>query len=177
MGKVSKMAKFVKEKFDYDVSELGEYVEEQKRNIFTVLLEEGNTLPVLAKMTGVKGKERIKLLATEIVVQAADECGWAPDGGVVLTDKTLEVERVKVQMEFCNEDLVGTWAQLELRAGAKAQDSELAFQDILLSYWIGLLSERMEQAIWKSDTASTDPNLVYYDGLIKILMLTTPLTR
>lgn len=168
MGRVSKLAKYVKEKFNYDVTELAPYIEEQKRNIFRELLEMGNTLPMLAKMTGVKGKEKIKLLATEVVVQAADDCGWTPDGGVVLTDKTIEVERVKIQAEFCNETLVGTWAQLELRAGAKAQDTELAFQDILLAYWIELISEYIEQAIWKSDTTSIVPGLEFFDGLIKI---------
>jgi hypothetical protein len=168
MGRTAKLAKFVKEKFDYDVSDLGSYVEEQKRNIFREILEMGNTLPILAKMTNVKGKERIKLLSTSIVVQSAEDCGWTPEGGVVLTDKTIEVERVKIQEEFCNETLVGTWAQLELRAGAKAQDSELAFQDILIAYWLELISEYIENAIWNSDTTSLTPGLEFFDGLVKI---------
>ena len=68
-------ATFGKQNFDYDVSDLGAYVDEQSMDVMENLVNEGNLKSSINVMTGVKGKEEIKLISSTPSLQAAASCG------------------------------------------------------------------------------------------------------
>ncbi len=163
-----KFAEMIKSKFDYDVEDLEEYIDEQSDEIFATLINDGSLSSKMTLMDNVRGKEKIKLIDTDVSLQAAASCGWSADGGVILTDETIENERLKVQIEFCNEDLIGTWAQLAVAAGANRQDQELpSFGDIMIGHIMKKTGKLNNELIMNGDEDSVDPNLAFYDGLKK----------
>lgn len=165
---MKKLHDVIKDKFDYDVSGLTAYTDEQSEDMLTDLVYASGLTARIAVMEGVKGSEKIKLLESDPALQAASSCGWTASGGVVLTDVTLSTERVKIQEEYCNEDLNGTWAQLMNAAGANRQDTEAVFEDIMAAYYIQKAARRNQNLMFNGDTASGDSNLTFYDGFVKL---------
>jgi hypothetical protein len=162
-------AEQIKHDFDYDVSDLESYTDEQSPDIMENLISDSNLKSRINVMTGVKGSEKIKLISSAPSLQAASTCGWTPDGGVILTDVTITSTRVKIQEEYCNEDLNDTWAQIENVAGANAQDeTPPSFADIMIRYYMMRANELDENLMINGDTGSLDPNLVYYNGFKKL---------
>ena len=163
------VATFRKQTFDWDVSGLGTYVDEQSPDIMQDLINEGNLKSRINIMTDVKGSKEIKLINSQPSLQAASACGWTASGGMILTDEAISTVRVKIQEEYCNEDLNDTWAQIENIAGANAQDEDPpSFADAMLVYYQTRAQELDENLMMNGDTASLDSNLVYYDGFKKL---------
>ena len=94
-------AQFGKQEFAWDVSDLGAYVDEQSPEVMQDLINEGNLKSRINIMTGVKGKEVIKLINSTPSLQAASSCGWTAEGGMILTNETITTVRVKIQEEYC----------------------------------------------------------------------------
>lgn len=160
---------FVKDKFDYDVSALDAYVDEQSDEILSALLEDSLFMSRCNVMTGVKGSEKIKMLASTLVLQSAATCGWNASGGVVFTDETITNERLKFQEEYCNESLNGAWTQMKNKIGANIQDLENPFADVIVAYKIKELKRAIQALLINGDTGSLNPNLAFFDGLRKKL--------
>lgn len=162
-------AETIKQEFDYDVDALEPYVDEQSRDIMEDLINASNLKSRINTIQNVKGSQKIKLLSSTPSLQAASTCGWTPEGGIILTDEEISTVKVKIQEEYCNEDLNDTWAQIENTAGANAQDeTPPSFADIMIRYYIQRANELDENLMMNGDTTSLDPNLAYYDGFKKL---------
>ena len=137
-------------------------------------------------LTNVKGSQQIKLINSTPTLQAASACGWTAEGGMILTKESIATVRVKIQEEYCNEDLNDTWAQLMQVAGANAQDQEPPnFADAMLAYYQLRAQELDENLMMNGDTGSLNTDLVHYDGfakrfdadiLLNVAYVTTPAT-
>ena len=112
-GLATIQATFGKQTFDWDVSDLGVYVDEQSPDVMQDLINSGNLKSRINVMTNVKGSEKIKLINSQPTLQAASSCGWTAEGGMILTNESISTVRVKIQEEYCNEDLNDVWAQLD----------------------------------------------------------------
>ena len=66
------LKKFIKQKFDYDVSGLAAYVDEQREDLITRSVTEARTLRYITIQEGIKGSEEIKLLDDTLTYQAGD---------------------------------------------------------------------------------------------------------
>lgn len=159
----------IKKKFNYDVTGLGVYVDEQSDEIMEDLIVSSLLKSRISIMPNVKGSKEIKLKTSTPSLQAASSCGWTASGGIILTDVALATVRVKIQEEYCNEDLNDTWAQIENAAGANVQDEETPnFADTMIMYYQKRAMELDQNLMLNGDTASGDPNLVFYDGFVKL---------
>jgi hypothetical protein len=168
-GKRLSFKAIMKDRFDYDVDELEDYTDEQSPEIMEDLINEGSLKSRVSVMNNVKGSKLIKLKTSSPSLQAASSCGWTPEGGIILTDKKLETVRVKIQEEYCNEDLNDTWAQIENAAGANNQDTVAPnFANTMIMYYQRRATELDENLMMNGDTASLDPNLAFYDGYAKL---------
>lgn len=162
------MRQRIVDKFDYDVTGLATYVDEQGEEILTDLIYSSNLISRVQVMENVKGSKEIKLMDSTFALQSAASCAWNADGSVTFTDKALVTSRVKVQHELCNEDLVDTWGQLLLAVGANRQDEEIPFEDVLTAYTIKKAKKLNQDLMFNGDTASGNPDLAHYDGFIKL---------
>lgn len=159
--------KYLKEKFDTDISDLEAYVDEQNDEVVSELTEGALFMGRCNIMTGVKGAEKIKMYSDNLVLQTAATCGWNASGGVVFTDKTIMNQRLKFQEEYCNETLNGFWTQLKNKVGANVQDLEHPFEDVIIAGKMAQLKTAIQRSLILGDTASGDPMLAFFDGLLK----------
>jgi hypothetical protein len=162
-----KFAERLKDEFAFDVSALDAYVDEQSTDVITELVLGGNLVSRIQVMEGVKGSEKIKLLSMDTPLQSADACGRTPDGDIVFTDKTISSVPVKIDMSVCNKTLKGTWGQMLLALGARAEKENMPLEDIISAFVIKRGRLKNQDVMMKGDTASLNPDLAHYDGFIK----------
>ena len=159
---------YVKEKFDYDVTALPDYVDEQNNEINMALVEDSQFISKCNVLTGVKGEQAIEILSSSVTTQAASSCGWNASGGVIFTDVNVLNRRLKVQEAYCNETLNGKWTQMKNAIGANVQDLSNPFGDVIIAYKTKQLKKVMQDQVLLGDTGSGDANLAHFDGLVKL---------
>ena len=165
MGEIKKV---VEQKFDYDITALPAYIDENSEMLHVKQVTEAKSVAYMRIQTGIKHKELLKLLDDNITLQDAT-CKMTPAGDTVFTDREIEVASIGWMKEFCNNDLVGFWTQLALRAGASTENEEMVFQEAIVTLLMEKQALINEDLIWKGDTASGVANINKIDGFIKIL--------
>lgn len=160
--------KYVKSNFDYDVSGLAPYVDDQREDLIHRSVTEAQTLSYIAVQQGIKGTEDLKLLNDEIVYQAGD-CTMVANGDTVYTDRQISVETIGYMKKFCQKDLAGFWTQLALRPGAMAEDKTLPFEQVLINYLLELHAFELEKLIWQGNKSTGTGNLAFMNGFNSFL--------
>ena len=166
-GAKQKFAAVLKDQFDFDVAEIGTYVDEQSTEIIEELVLGGNLVSRIQVMEGVKGSEKIKLMKMDTPLQSAEACGRTPDGDIIFTDKTITASAVKIDMSVCNKTLKGTWAQMLLALGKRAEKENLPLEDVIAAFVVKRGRLLNQNLMFKGDVNSANPDLVYYDGFVK----------
>jgi hypothetical protein len=163
------LKKAIKSKFDYDVSELSAYTDENELNLVTRAVTEGRTLEVIDIRTGIKGTQDIPLLNDEIEYQSAAACGFNAEGDTAFDTTPLTVSPMKIEKSFCNEELVGFFTQQALRQGVQAGQEELPFGAQISDYILRRHSNAFDSVLWQSDSSLSTGNLSFLDGFKTIL--------
>lgn len=149
----------------WNVSGLSAYVKENRDEILRKVILEGDTISRMAKQLGIKTKERLHYFNLDPVFQDGKGCGFSAQGATNLTEKDIEVAPIKINMEWCNDDLLGKFAEYLVRFGANANAENLAFEQLISDELVKNINKEMEEAVWqgdKSDTGRTD----LFDGLL-----------
>jgi len=162
------LKKYIKSTFDFDVTGLGAYVDEQSEEILVKQVTAGRTLEKITIQEGIKGSEEIKLMDDSVVYQAGD-CTMTASGDTVFTDRAIAVETLGFMKKFCQKDLAGFWTQLNLRAGAMAEDEELPFEAQIVEYLLALHSNELDKLIWRGNKTTGTGNLAFMDGFASFL--------
>ena len=160
--------KYVKSNFDYDVSGLSPYVDDQREDLIHRSVTEAQTLSYIAIQQGIKGTEDLKLLNDSIIYQTGD-CSMSPSGDTIFTDRQISVETIGYLKRFCQKDLAGFWTQLALRPGAMAEDKTLPFEQVLINYLLELHAFELEKLIWQGNKVSGVGNLAFMNGFNQFL--------
>lgn len=146
---------------------LADYVKENQDQIISAIVLGGRTIGRMTKQTGVKTKERINFLGLDPVFQDGEDCGFTPQGDVVLTQREIATGVIKVNMELCDRTLLGKYAEYLVRVAADNENA-LPFEAEIVDLLTKKINEAMEKAVWQGDTASSNANLKHFDGLLKI---------
>jgi len=165
--KKQSFAQVLKDQFDFDTSGLASYIDEQSDEIIEELVLGAALVSRVQVMEGVKGSEKIKLLSMDTPLQSAEACGKTPSGDIIFTDKTITASAVKIDMSTCNKTLKGTWAQMLLALGKRAEKENLPLEDVITAFVIKRAKLKNQDLMLKGDTLSTNPDLAHYDGFIK----------
>lgn len=151
----------------YNVTGLPAYVEQHKSDLLYQVVFGGNTIRRMAKQTGVKGTSTINLLSTDIPFQNGAGCGFTPQGEAKFTQRQIVTGRIKIDTEFCPDNLVGKYNEYLVRVNANQTD--LPFEEEIMASIIDGIRVKMEKAVWQGDTSSSDATLKQFDGLLKAL--------
>lgn len=142
----------------YNVSGLTNYVETNKDVIIRDAVLGGNikgeTLSMLRKQTGIKTSERLNYLDVNPVLQADTTCGFSAQGSTVLADRLIETARVKYNDEWCWKDLLGKFAEYQLRINANEEG--LPFEAEIMNQVVKGINKQVETLIWQGDTNDGD---------------------
>lgn len=151
----------------YNVSSLPAYVEQHKSDLLYQVVFGGNTISRMAKQTGVKGTSTINLMNLDLPFQSGDGCGFTPQGDAKFTQRQIVTGRIKVEAEFCPDDLIGKYNEYLVRVNAN--QTSLPFEQEIMDKIVDGIRAGMERAVWQGDTTSEDANLKEFDGLLKII--------
>jgi hypothetical protein len=141
------MKNILKTKFGFDVSELDPYTDQESQDLVVNEVLSGETLELISIEEDVKFKKKLKKLGLEVNWQDGEGCGFDASGDVEFTDREIETHPIKLNMTFCDQDLIGTWAQKALRAGAIAELEELPYRDLITAHVLSKQGLEVEKAI------------------------------
>jgi len=149
------------------VTSLPAYVDQNRELIRSTSIIGGRTAQLFTKQSGVKGSAAINILNTAIAFGNGAACGWSEAGSQTLTQRTIVTGQVKVNMAYCEKNLIGKWAEKEVEI--KADPKSLPFEDEFMAGVVEGIQDALEKALWQGDTTSSDDNLKRFDGMLKIL--------
>ena len=150
-----------------NVSALGTYVDEQRLPLLRNAVIGARSAYHFNLMTGVKGATALNLLGTNVEFGDGSACGWDEAGTSTLSQRILTPGAIKINMSFCDKQLLKTWANYEVRVAAGQKT--LPFEEDFMKGVGEDVAAKLEKAIWQGDTASSDKNLNKFDGVIKVL--------
>ena len=145
-----------------NTSALSTYVEEHNIPLINQIVLGGSIIQDLTVQPGVKTKARIHYLSTDPTFQDGSACGFNASGSAALTEREIETGLVKVNLEFCNKELLGHYAEYLVRISAGAED--LGFEKELVDSIIANIQKKLEVKIFQGDKDYGDQ----FDGLIKV---------
>ena len=154
----------------FNVSGLTAYVSENKDVLIRSIVlgeEGGDVVPMLKKQLGVKTSERLHPLTVSPELQAVSGCGFNPSGETVISERLIETAQAKSNDEWCEEDLLGKFAEYEV--SIKAGEEKLPFEAEIMREYAKGINEKVERQIWvgdKSNSGRTD----LIDGFVTIAL-------
>ena len=138
----------------YTVSGLTDYVKvNQDVLIKGVVLGgvKGDTIPKLRKQLGIKTKERLNYLDVDPVLQDGSACGFSASGSTEFSEREIETAQIKAQDQYCDKDLLGKFAEYQVKIAATKDGSDMPFEAEILDEVVGKINEKMEKLVWQGD--------------------------
>ena len=153
----------------YSVSSLPAYVQENHDLLVKNFALVGNgTRPRISIQTGIKKDAYINIFNLTPTLQSGVGCGFSANGNAAITQRTLATALIKVDLEFCEEDLIGKYAEYLVKVNAV--DKPFPFEQYITDALADELNKKIEKLIWQGDktTHSTDADLKWIDGFAHI---------
>lgn len=149
------------------VTSLPAYVEQNRGELIAKAVLGARTASIINYQTGIKTSAAINLLSTDVQFQDGADCGFNAAGSQELSQRIIETGLIKVNMEYCDKNLLKTYAQYGVKIAA--DENALPFEEKFVGDVLANIKAALEKGIWAGDKASDDANLNKFDGLIKIL--------
>lgn len=147
----------------FNVSGLSSYVQERRELILKDFVLGAPTIERMTIQPGIKKSANLNFLNVDPTWQDGSSCGWNAEGDAAFTQRVIETGAIKINMAFCDKDLLGYWAEYVVRFGANKE--EFPFEEYILKAITDAQKRNMEKAIWQSDTSNGD----FFDGLLAII--------
>lgn len=144
------------------------YVDEQRLPLLRNAVLGARTAKHFNLMTGVKGATSLNLLNTTVTFGDGSTCGWNEAGASTLSQRTLTPGAIKVNMSFCDKQLLKTWMNYNVRVSAGQKT--LPFEEDFMAGVGEGIAQNLEVALWQGDksTSNSNANTNKFDGIIKI---------
>ena len=135
-----------------NLSALPEYVEQNRDQLFVKATVGAKTLDYVELMLGVKHKEALNYLDSEVVLQAA-ACGWNPAGSDTFAQRYIEVHLVEVEKEFCYLDFKEKYMNYQLRWEAGRET--LPFEEKIANSNVEAIKAAVEDMVWQGNSGAS----------------------
>lgn len=149
------------------VNKLPAYVEEKRYPLIRKAVLGAKSAKLFSLQTDIKHAATLNLLSTNVEFGNGGTCGWDEAGNAEFSQRVLTVGNIKVNMAFCEREMLSKYLGSEVKVGAGAET--LPFEEEITEDIIKSINGAVEKAIYQGDTASSDANLKAFDGLVKIL--------
>lgn len=140
----------------YNVEGLSTYVKENEG----IILKDavfgnvyGDTIPLMTKQLGVKTSEKIHPSNVEAILQEVGNCGFNSQGGLAISERTINTHNKKVNVGFCEDTLLQKFAEYKVRIGA--DEGAMPFEAEIIEGLVKNVSEQVETLVW-SDLLNAD---------------------
>lgn len=155
----------MKLKFGYDLSGLTAYVNEEKLPLLTKAVFSGDTVKTFEVQQGIKYKDVLNYLDTEVIFRANTGCStFTATGDTTFTQKEISVDAFMHEQAFCPDDLEDYWTRAGMQSGSY-QDT-MAFEREWTSHYADLVNKEVELMLWQGNKSTGSGNLALINGLI-----------
>lgn len=147
------------------VSTIKGYVDQEanKEHLIASTVLGAKSASLFTLQTGVKGPTTINLLSTDIAFGDGSTCGFEETGTAAITQRKIEPAVMKVNMAFCDRNLLQTYAQYQVKLQAGLET--MPFEEQFTSDIVANVKNKLENIIWQGDTTK-EPT--HFDGILKI---------
>ena len=153
----------------FNVTSLAAYTKTNEQILITRSFFEPKTAKRMQILTGVKSTIQVPALTDALIFQNGDACGFSASGDTTISARVLTVGRIKVNKEWCLNDLETKYTQLLLSPGSNYDALPGGIDQAFTETILGTMGEDIETAIWRGDTTSWNSQLKQFDGLVKII--------
>ena len=150
-----------------DLSNLTAYVQEQREPLIHEASLKAKTAQMLSWQSDIKTSAKLNLLNTTVAFQDGTTCGWSDSGSSELSQRELETGVIKINMGFCEREMIKYWMQYKVRANVNP--GALPFEKDFVNGVVAKIDEAVEKAIWQGNKSGSDPNLNKFNGFLTIL--------
>lgn len=151
----------------FNVSTITGYIDSNRDQLLGKAILNGKTVSMLNMLTGVKGSTQLNLLDATANLQAGS-CGWNALGTTTISKRTLATGLVKVNVPFCDKDLISTWMNYGVKVAVGQKT--LPFEEDFIAQNILSINSQLEELAWKGDTKITGTtHLNITDGFVKLI--------
>ena len=157
------------------VNTLPAYVEQNHDTLLRSAVLGAESAKMFTLQTGVKTNTALNLLNTSVVFQDGSGCGFNAQGESKVSQRKISAPIVKVNMNFCDKDLLNTALQHDVRVAAGQKT--LPFEEDFISDVVEQVNNATEMMVWQGDTASEDNVLKWTDGILKHLNASDGITK
>lgn len=152
------------------VSGITGYVDQNNEELLTKSVLGAKSIGLFNIQTGVKGATALQLMENEIVLQDGHSCGWSESGSTTFSQRNIVPAVLKVNMAFCDKNLIGTWAQHKVRVAAGMET--LPFEEKWTGDIVKNVDAKVEKMLYQGQSGKTDE----FEGFISILDGANPIT-
>ena len=150
------------------------YVEQNSNKLIRDVILGSDTAKEFTLQTGVKTQTALNLVSTNIVFQDGSTCGFNAQGESVLSQRTITANPIKVNMNWCDKELMNTALQHDVRVAAGQKT--LPFEAEFVGDVIANVNNAYDRMLWMGDTSSSDAILKWTDGIVKHLTASDGIT-
>lgn len=155
---------------------LPEYVEQNHDSLLKSAIMGAESAKMFTLQVGVKTKTALNLLNTEVVFQDGSGCGFNAQGTSKISQRTISAAIVKVNMNFCDKDLLNSCLQHDVRVAAGQKT--LPFEQDFIEDVVKNVNLATEKIVWQGDVdKSSDNVLKWTDGILKHLKAADGITE
>lgn len=148
-------------------SALKNYVDGSKDLLVSNAIFSAKSTRLMNLQTGVKNITPIVRMENDVVFQDGSECGFNAQGATTFTNRNLDPAFVKVNMAWCDKDLLKTFAAHKVAVGAGKE--KLPFEEKMVSDLTKKIGAELEKLIWQGDKTNGTGNMALMDGLYTMI--------
>lgn len=147
----------------YSVTGLSSYVEINKDTLIRDVVlgyKLGDTISKMRKQLGVKETEKLNYLDVTPKLQNGKGCGFTSAGTTSFSERTISTKVLKVNDQWCADDLLGKYAEFLVRFGADANAEDFPFEREIMNEVAIKLDKELEKIVWQGDSGLSITGLV-----------------
>lgn len=162
----------------FDLTALAAYTKENADKLYTVSILGAPTVDHLMSegtvMTGIKTSEKVMTADGEVTFQDGDGCGFTAIGDFAISNRTITVVPIKVNEEYCLNDLEKKATQLMMQKGSSPEKFPAPIEEAYVNTKTKKINVKQDVLIWQGNTTLTGDNTrKWHDGFLTIAKAAT----
>lgn len=149
------------------MTSLTAYVEQRRLPLIAEAVLKARSASLFNLQTDIKTSAALNLLTTTVEFGDGLTCGWDEAGAQTLSQRILETGNIKINMAYCDKEMLKYWTQYQVRVAAGQKT--LPFEEDFVNAVVENVKAAIEKAIWQGDKASGDANLNKFNGILKLV--------
>lgn len=148
-------------------SALKNYVDGSREELVSNAIFSAKSTRLMSLQTGVKNVTPLVRMENDVVFQDGSNCGFNASGSTAFTNRNLTPAFIKVNMSWCDKDLLKTWAAHLVSVGAGRET--MPFEEKIVSNLTKKIGAELEKLIWQGDATNGTGNMALMDGFLTLM--------